>query len=515
MKVFLAFFLLAGVIACGPSALASPASPPLPLDSWIYPALDKLSSLGLIDSILKGSRPYSRLEAARLTAEGRHEAMSGAWPPVVEELLNRLEDELCDQLVELGEADGIASPSYLKPLRGVEARYLYQHGKPSIFPGTDARQFSLNTNNFGIDYDEHHNGELVIEGDARVSGFFLLHWRPLLLSGDEGDSFRLLEGAAAIALGSLEFSAGRQSLWWGQGRHGSLVLTNNAKPLDMVRLTNPSPILLPWLLRYLGPFRFDVFLSQLEDERAVPEPWFGGLRLNFKPFPWLELGASRTVMFGGEGRPDVGFDDFLTILGGNNLDPDEDTSNSVGAVDALVRIPALWGMELYGELGGEDEADLLGFIPFPSKKAILAGVYLPRLEPRGRVGLRLEYADLDYQENGSSWYRHHIYVSGYTYKERIMGHHVGGQARDYSAEVMTFIPGGVTLSLGYDYERRGIGQLVEEKHHQPSLRLDWQAHDQFTLSIRYTFDQVENFGFDPSAKDREFHLAAFGVRGYW
>ena len=71
-----------------------------------------------------------------------------------------------------------------------------------------------------------------------------------------------------LGLGSLEFSIGRQSLWWGQGRHGSLVLTNNAEPLDMIRLTNPNPILLPWVFKYLGPFRFDLFLTELEESRV-------------------------------------------------------------------------------------------------------------------------------------------------------------------------------------------------------------------------------------------------------
>jgi len=38
----------------------------VPLDSWVYGALDRLEGYGLIDSALSGTKPYSRLEVARL-----------------------------------------------------------------------------------------------------------------------------------------------------------------------------------------------------------------------------------------------------------------------------------------------------------------------------------------------------------------------------------------------------------------------------------------------------------------
>jgi hypothetical protein len=40
-----------------------------PLDSWVYGALDRLEGYGLIDSALSGTKPYSRLEVARLLGE--------------------------------------------------------------------------------------------------------------------------------------------------------------------------------------------------------------------------------------------------------------------------------------------------------------------------------------------------------------------------------------------------------------------------------------------------------------
>ena len=50
-------------------------------------------------------------------------------------------------------------------------------------------------------------------------------------------------------------------MWWGQGAHGDLLLTNNAYPLDLVKFSNPEPTLLPWLFRYLGPFKYAAFVA--------------------------------------------------------------------------------------------------------------------------------------------------------------------------------------------------------------------------------------------------------------
>src|SRR6266851_4119492 len=49
----------------GTYSLENQGSPYVPLDSWIYPALDRLAGLGLIDSGFTGLRPWTRRECAR------------------------------------------------------------------------------------------------------------------------------------------------------------------------------------------------------------------------------------------------------------------------------------------------------------------------------------------------------------------------------------------------------------------------------------------------------------------
>ena len=44
-------------------------SPYVPLDSWIYPALERLAALGYVNSAIVGMRPWTRMECARQLGE--------------------------------------------------------------------------------------------------------------------------------------------------------------------------------------------------------------------------------------------------------------------------------------------------------------------------------------------------------------------------------------------------------------------------------------------------------------
>src|SRR6266513_1833102 len=61
----------------GNSSPANHGSPYVPLDSWIYPALDRLAAMGLIDSGFAGMRPWTRNECARLLGEATEHISEG------------------------------------------------------------------------------------------------------------------------------------------------------------------------------------------------------------------------------------------------------------------------------------------------------------------------------------------------------------------------------------------------------------------------------------------------------
>lgn len=488
---------------------ATPVSAPISLDSWIYPALDKLASFGRIDSALQGLKPLTRNEVARRVALAREAVQSSAAPPVAGELLRALEQELADELAELDGTEPVR-PWAVRPIQDLQIEYVFRDGRPSSIIGTNASQFALNSNHDGVDYRQQHNLQLAWESRVRLGDYLLADWRPRIEQQEGvGTRLRTTTGAIAVATGPVTISLGRHSLWWGQGAHGSLILSNNARALDMLRFNTPSPVTLPSFLAALGPFQFDLFFSRLESDRVVPEPYLSGLRLNFRPTGCLEIGASRTVMFGGEGTPDLDLGDFLTILSGRNLSGGKDTSNSLAAVDARLTLPWSRGLQLYGELGGEDEAG-----HFFSKTAFLAGLYLPQLEPGGRLDLRIEYADTTPPSGESAiWYKHSLYQSGYTYEKHILGHQAGGDARDLWIETRTFLPDNLSLALNFDYQQRGTTQPVEEKHYQSGLELRWRDAGGREVSFSYAYDHVEHA--DYGAGPADLHFAALGYVYHW
>ncbi|MGK2906840.1 MAG: capsule assembly Wzi family protein [Desulfuromonadales bacterium] len=499
--------LLLTASLCAADNTAYRVSPQLPLQSWAYPALERMVALCQVKTGLAGTRPLTRLEAARLILEASLKAKLYYVPPQAKVLLVRLQSEFRDELAYLTAEPGSPVELPARPLRSAELTYLYQDEQKSLYPGTDARQTSLNYNNSGREYDNYNNLEFSLLGDVTLFDHLLLSWQPLITRRDHGDPrLDALSAVAAFSYEGIELSAGRQSLWWGQGRHGSLILTSNARPLDMLRLSNPSPLQLPWLFKYLGPFRFDLFASRLDDDRVVPEPYFGGLRMNVKPAYWLELGASRTVMFGGDGRPSIDASDFLTIIGGNNLSGNEDTSNSVAGVDVRLSFPLLWGVELYGELVGEDEAGGLF-----SRNSYLAGAYLPQIEPSGHLSLRIEYADTTRIGGSPVLYRHGIYKSGYIYEGQIMGHHVGSDATDLFVGLDIDCSERLSVSIGFDYEERGKSLAVQEKHAQADLKATWWFNPRLSLAARYAYDRVENWNF--ASGDEDFQEGSIAV-GY-
>ena len=58
---------------------------------------------------------------------------------------------------------------------------------------------------------------------------------------------RPVEAYAALNVSDWQFSFGQQSLWWGPDRSTSMILSNNAEAMPMLRLGRVTPLKLPGL----------------------------------------------------------------------------------------------------------------------------------------------------------------------------------------------------------------------------------------------------------------------------
>jgi hypothetical protein len=168
------------------------------------------------------------------------------------------------------------------------------------------------------------------------------------------------------------------------------------------------------------------------------------MRLALKPNRYLELGASRALHFGGEGQ-DESFSTFWDILTGQRESAgNTPVGNSLASLDAKVHLPfPAQPLVLYGEWGGEDQSQPFVF----TRHAWLAGVFLPSIGTYRKADLRVEFGNTLTNDTGV-WYQHPEYP--HQYDGRILGHHMGTDAKDLFVEAHLFLDPSSYLELKYD-----------------------------------------------------------------
>lgn len=467
--------------------LASGASTHVPVGSWVYGALERLEAEGLLDTGILASRPISRMEAARLVSRADGRAPS----PAASRLMDRLKREFALEMDEPG-------PNRLRAIEEARFRYLYAEGTP--------RLFSLN--NMGDEFGNGSNLRADFSSSAVVGDLAAFYLNPEIRfpegsSGDDAELY-LVEGYAALERWNIELTAGRQALWWSPGHHGALLLSDNARPFDLLKLTNPRPATLPWLFKYLGPVRFTGFVTRLEEDRDFANPYLAGVRLDLKPHRLVSIGLARTAMFGGAGRHvDAGVIWDVITASGENIAAIE-PGNQLGSVDLKVVLPfEAQKVVVYGELGGEDEAGGL-----PSRVAYIMGAYLPDILGVDGLDLRAEYGQTYIGKYPGVWYAHHIYTSGYTYDGRIIGHHMGADAKDLFVSV-AWATGFGDLKASVELETSG--RAVKTRNRSAALAWSRYVSDTTELALGYAFDRRTSVG-GVAGQDENAHSFTGGVR---
>ncbi|WP_201537874.1 capsule assembly Wzi family protein [Psychrobacter immobilis] len=230
--------------------------------------------------------------------------------------------------------------------------------------------------------------------------------------------------------------AGKIPTWWGPGNDGSLIRGDaslSVAGITMQRDEQSAPTLK--YLSWVGPWQYQLFAGQLDDYEAIPDAKLFGARLTASPWPWLEVGASRTFMWGGDGRPQS-FSSFGdAILGTRDNDAtggntDDDPANQLGGFDARLSLAPLINVPvgIYAQYVGEDEAGGL-----PAKNMYLAGADYAGDMYGKPYQLYTEYADTrsSGEVKGVS-YDHFLYTDGYYQQGYPLGHSLGGDAESIS-----------------------------------------------------------------------------------
>ena len=448
-------------------------SPYVPLDSWVYPAMERLAALGLVDSGFAAMRPWTRLECRRLLNEASDTwASRGQDNPEAADLIAALQREFRAETEEAG-GDGRATFR-------VESLYSRTE-RISGVPLSDGYDFAqTQVNDFGRPYGQGWN---TVNGFSSYAtrGRWVAYVRgemqtapsipALSLSARETiqkvdfysalppatpqpsvTQLALLDAYVGLTFSDWQITFGRQSLWWGPGAGGPLMFSDNAAPLDMFRINRVTPMELPSILRRLGPMRVEFFLGQLRGQQFInalgivsgsftsplnPQPIIHGERFSFKPTRNFEFGFSRTGVFAGQGLPfTLGtFEKSMFSAGNGAPGTLSDPGDRRSGLDWSYRLPKLrdW-LTFYGDAFSDDQISPIAYM---DRSAVRGGLYLSRVPKLPKLDLRVEGVYTDVPAGGALshgfFYFNPRFVNGYTSNGDLLASWIGREGQGAQA----------------------------------------------------------------------------------
>ena len=479
----------------------------LPLHHWAYEDIERLVALGVIDRAMVSAKPYSRKLAAKYVARALQRADTEDGREVVTApLLARLARELRPELMRLG---------VIEPAAGEQPGQIRYGGRLQVeldeFRMSPIQPVRPRENSGGEYYTDGGHTQADVRAWVEVGDWAALTLRPKFISDPRAlgiDPARndehavLREGSLKLAAFNVALEVGRTSQWWGTGYRGSLLLTDHAFPLDLVKLGTEEPFRLPGFLQNLGEWKIDTFLADLDSGPDFPRTRLFGLRIGALPVDWLELGFTRLTQFGWPGFNQKFPRAVINAYFSSANQPGTDETNEQSMIDFRARVPKVpylvpfpAGMQIYGEIGSEDKWSKWR----PSRGAFVAGVYIPQLFAGDTMDLRIEWADTDFTRHNINspgvWYNNSIYTTGMRERGFPLGHWIGTDATDLFLRATRYMTARLSLGLHLEVAKRGRGSArVYETKREAAVDLTWWLSYATQISAGYTRQRLKNPG---------------------
>jgi hypothetical protein len=383
------------------------------------------------------------------------------YEPLAVKLTKTLDLQLSEEIGWLRNNAEDNQPNMIHPLQSAQAQYIYSAGSRRHWLTGPNQQINaqegtpLLPNNDGLQTDPGSNEIVRASGWAGFGSFLTAYAEgaaagPITHNIPGTSRGQLLGAEAGVSLGNQFISFGQQERWWGPEQFNSLDQDNNAKPFPALTWQNIHPRSLPWFLRYLGPGRRQIYLGQLDGQRASSQhPWIAGHVLVFKPLPSFEFGFTRQIIFGGRNNDNYTFTGFMgRFTGIATGNPANGQTKSRGGGFLKIRFPKWRGLQIYYQMSGADnltkEVPQIGhYLPFLSV-SYQGGVYLPRLTEDGLTDVRFEWIITcgDYSiQTGNNLY--------FTYDGQMFGAPIGPNATQVDLDFGRWL-GGIRYKADVD-----------------------------------------------------------------
>jgi hypothetical protein len=527
----------------------SPPSDPLgsayiPVDSWVYPAMLRLYSMGYLDTMYLAMRPYTRRSALHILQASEEAILSGDNEQA-QEILTALLRELADE--------GVAKPTIAASERGAI------YGVQSVYTRMQGVSGPILVDSFHIgqtffnDYGRpHETGFNNITGFSSLNeqGAFSLYVRgeyehapsaagysqalasQLSLLDEvifappndpeatipagpiaEQDPFRLVEATLSVHLLGHEISGGKSDAWLGPGLGGAMDWSNNAENIYSFRIDRVEPLRIKYLSRLLGPVRYDFFYGSLKGHTDPNDDYVHSDMFSFQPTANFQFGFQRTVIFGGEGHEPVtlrtflkGFFDTNDTAVGEKLSRD-DPGARFSAFNFSYRLPFVRNyITLYADSETHDD---LTPVSAPRRAAYRPGIFLSQFPGVRRLDLRVEgvstnCSTLVCQGGSNEYIEDAVQKQGYTNKGNILGDWIGREAIGGQAWLTYHLSGDEWVDVEYlhkqtpkDFIAGGTTQsqfrIEVLKRIGPEIEVNaWFQHERWVAPIYLPGAQANN-----------------------
>jgi hypothetical protein len=458
----------------------------VPLDSWVYPALKRLAALGYVPDEESLVAPWTRKHCSELVGEAqditsRHsiKVSTGALNVEAQKLIADLSKEFSGDHAAAASARIESVYSQVLQISGAPLRDSYHFGQTLV-------------NDYGRPFEEGANtvdGFSTFATAGRFSAYFRGEYQEAgsrgpgeqslseLLGALDGvpapqstgnrliSAFDPLEMYVGASLGLFDVTFGKQSVSWGPGEASQFSFSDNAEPFYSLRISQQSPIVLPGLFRLLGRIRTEMLIGKLSGHLYPPHPFINGQKITLQLSEDLEVGFTRSAIFGGAGHPLITrsiFESFFgtSSIGGTAYGSANDPGDRRSGFDFRWRLPGLRrAVTIYSDSLADDEPNPLDS---PRRSAWGPGIYFPKLLRLNKLDLRFEtYSTWLYtgDEGGMFFYWNNQYRDAYTNNQYLLGSWVGRDARAYVATSTYWWSAKKTLMGTYRQTKTGANFL--------------------------------------------------------
>ncbi|HET8635689.1 MAG TPA: capsule assembly Wzi family protein [Acidobacteriaceae bacterium] len=511
-SVLLLIAFASGLPALAQTTAASKPAPPIvyssslgstyvPMDSWVYPALDRLHSMGYLDSAYMGMRPWTRLSIAHMLDRTADKIEAHPEDTEARDIYLALMDEFKEDvqgapIQQQGHAELDSVYTVLRGITDTPLNDSYHLGQ--TIANDYGRPYQAGINNYtGVSgraeagrFSFYFRGEYqhapAADGYSLPMAQYLsnnIDFIPFATNPSQdtiplgpipaANHFRVLEASVSYHLLNHEISFGKNDQWLSPAFGGAMSWSTNAEAPYTFEINRVEPLRIPLLSRLTGPFRYEFFVGSLKGHTFPNSPWVHMEKVSFKPTRNLEFGFERTTIWGGKGHGCLdaatntivpcdepitlhtflkSFFSFQNVTAQEKFSRD-DPGARFGSFDFDYRLPFLrnW-VTLYADSIAHDDVSPASA---PRRSGYRPGIYLARFPGLQHLDLRVEGVSTDPVSNaganGNFLYYEGVQKQGTTNKGNLFSDAIGRDAKGGQAWLTYHISPREMAQFSYRY----------------------------------------------------------------